>query len=81
MGKFSFYCEMCNKGFNNHNHYKTHMQVHEGIVSIVLKHSQERLVCEYDLSQPTGKYRFKCEKCGEAFNDKSKFEMRVKSYL
>ena len=30
-GRFSFYCEMCNKGFNNSNHYKTHMQAHEGI--------------------------------------------------
>ena len=31
LGKFSYYCHSCKKGFNNVNHYKSLMQRHEGI--------------------------------------------------
>ena len=36
-GKFSYYCDICGKGFNAGDHYKDHVRAHQGL----------RYHCEY----------------------------------
>ena len=30
-GKFSYYCEICRKGFNSDSYFKAHMRAHQGL--------------------------------------------------
>ena len=79
-GKFSYFCDICQKGFNHVTNFTNHKRAHEGIkyhCQYCSKPFAKKIGLDYHLSQHTGEYRFKCEKCGQGFNEKPKFQKHV----
>ena len=81
-GKFTYFCEMCQKGFSGNTNYKIHMRSHEGLryyCSYCGKSFVSKQSLEHHLSIHTGQYRFTCDVCGEGFNNKIVFEKHYAS--
>ena len=76
-GQFSYYCEICRRGFNNHTNFGIHKRTHEGLrfnCQYCTKSFVKKQTYDYHQSIHTGQYRFNCAKCGKGFNDKGLFE-------
>ena len=75
-GQYSYYCNPCRRGFINKSHYTGHMRRQEGLryyCEYCSKPFVTKQKYQYHLSGHTGNYRFKCEKCGKGFNQKTSF--------
>lgn len=82
-GQFSFYCELCRKGFVNITHYKAHIRGHEGLkyhCEYCSKSYMDKQKLMYHLSVHTGLYRFHCDTCGKGFNVKANYNRHLKSH-
>ena len=76
-GQFTFYCQICRKGFSFSNHYEAHIRGHQGLkyhCDYCSKPFKDKQKYRYHLSVHTGQYRFKCDTCGEGFNVKKNYE-------
>ena len=72
-GQFSYYCEVCRRGFNNPTNFDIHKRTHEGLkynCQYCEKSFVYKQTYKYHQSVHTGQYRFNCAKCGEGFNEK-----------
>ena len=73
-GRFSYWCELCQRGFPIYNRYKEHMDKHKGITYPCLscdKRFKTKETLRFHQSTHTGVYRFKCQFCDFKFNKKS----------
>ena len=79
-GKYSHFCSICRKGYNNGYNFKLHVRGHEGkgylcdYCGKVFKTIQSK---QYHESEHSGVYRFACAKCSKGFNYKSKYEQHL----
>ena len=76
-GKFSFYCEICQKGFNSGSCFKSHMRAHQDLkyhCEYCYKPFMDKQKPKYHRSVHTGQYRFTCEICQKGFNEKHVFK-------
>ena len=79
-GKYSYFCSICRKGYNNGYNYKLHVRGHEGrgfpceFCGKVFRTEHGK---RYHESEHTGIYGFMCAKCSRGFNIKSQYEKHV----
>ena len=67
----------CRRGFVRKIHHTEHMRIHEGLryhCEYCSKPFVSKQKYRYHLSNHTGQYRFKCDKCEKGFNEKTVFE-------
>ena len=82
-GRYSHFCSICRKGYNNGYNYKLHMRGHEGrgfpceFCGKVFSSGQMK---QYHESEHTGIYRFSCETCNKGFNAKTQYDKHVASH-
>ena len=72
-GQFSYYCEICRRGFNTQTNYSTQKRMHKGLKYNCLYCTKSyvfKQTYDYHQSVRTGQYRFNCDKCGKGFNEK-----------
>ena len=82
-GKFSFYCEICRKGFNSGSYFKAHMRARQGLkhhCEYCSKPFMDKQKLKYHLPVHTGQHRFRCEMCQKGFNEKHVFKKLSKSH-
>ncbi len=76
-GQFSFYCQVCRRGFNNDTNFKNHMRGHEGLkyeCRVCGKSFVSKFSYDSHQSHHTGQYKFTCEHCDKGFNARKIFE-------
>ena len=76
-GQFSYYCDLCRKGFAQSSHYKDHVNKHKGVryyCEVCTKSFARERVYQSHLSVHTGEYKIRCEQCGKGFNLKHQLE-------
>ena len=81
-GHFSYYCEICRRGFNNKTNFDIHRRAHEGLKFNCVhctKSFVKKQTYDYHQSVHTGQYRFNCDKCGKGFNEKALYEKHKKN--
>ena len=82
-GKYSHFCSICRKGYNNGYNYELHMRKHEGrgfpceFCGKVFSSGQMK---DWHESEHTGIYRFTCETCGKGYNKNSQYNNHVASH-
>ena len=76
-GKYTHFCSVCKKGYNNSYNLKLHMRGHEGkgfpceYCGKLFKTIQSK---QYHESEHAGVYRFTCALCDKGFNEKRAYE-------
>ncbi len=79
-GRFSFWCDLCKKGYSQKGNYKAHMAKHEGITFPCMKCDKRfktEISLKYHQSEHTGVYLYTCSYCRKGYNLKVDFEEHV----
>ncbi len=83
-GKFSYWCDACEKGFAVKTNYNHHMAKHQGMTfpcNLCNKRFKSKVGLQYHQSEHTGNYIHYCAFCNKGFNRKSQLDEHIKICL